>query len=110
MIDVYNKKSLEEAISKCSTEYHDDIVCDKLLFIPEQDENEDGYISAKRYAIIGDTIKYMGKTDFMPTTSLGWLPTEVQMDFCSGGIQLFCHGHKLICDCCCFTATVIEII
>ena len=64
-----------------------------LIFIPEDEQNKEGYITAKRFGYSYDTEKfdYLGRTDIMPF-SIDY--KEYQMDFVPGGINLFRKDRK----------------
>ena len=64
-----------------------------LIFIPEDEQNEEGYITAKRFGYSYDTEKldYLGRTDIMPF-SIDY--KEYQMNFVPGGINLFRKDRK----------------
>lgn len=60
-----------------------------LIFIPENEQNEEGYINAKRFGYLFDTeeLDYLGNTDVMP-----WeinYTEDYRMDFVPGGVNLF---------------------
>ena len=86
----YNPKELNAAIKEAiGRGVKDEDMYDCLMFIPENEQNEDGYINAKRFGYNNDTkeLDYLGDTDVMP-----WdinYNKDYRMDFVSGGINLF---------------------
>ena len=64
-----------------------------LMFIPENNQNEEGYTDAKRFGYNSDTeeFDYLGNTDVMPF-SINY--EEFQMDFVPGGVSLFRRDLK----------------
>lgn len=90
----YNPKELNTAIKLAISEGIKDVaMCDCLIFIPEDEQNSDNYINAKRFGYNRDTGKldYLGDTDIMP---FGIDYKEYQMDFVPGGINLFRKDRK----------------
>ena len=86
----YNPKELNAAIKEAvSRGFKDEGMYDCLIFMPENEQNEDGYINAKRFGYRFDTeeLDYLGDTDVMP-----WdinYKEDYHMDFVPGGINLF---------------------
>ena len=77
--------AIEEAISRG---VKDEGMYDCLMFIPENKQNEEGYIDAKRFGYRFDTkeLDYLGDTDIMP-----WdinYTEDYRMDFVPGGVNL----------------------
>lgn len=66
---------------------------DCLMFIPSNEQNEEGYIDAKRFGYNKDTdtLDYLGCTDIMP-----WEIDykDYNMDFVPGGINIFRKDRK----------------
>ena len=66
---------------------------DCLMFIPNYEQNEEGYIDAKRFGYNKDTdtLDYLGCTDIMP-----WEIDykDYNMDFVPGGINIFRKDRK----------------
>lgn len=62
---------------------------DSLMFIPENNQNKEGYIDAKRFGYRSDTqeLDFLGNTDVMPW-KLNYTE-NYRMDFIPGGINLF---------------------
>lgn len=77
--------AIEEAISKG---IKDEGMYDCLMFIPENKQNEEGYIDAKRFGYNNDTkeLDFLGYTDIMPW-DIDY--KHYRMDFVPGGINLF---------------------
>lgn len=85
----YNPKELNTAIKEAvSRGVKDEGMYDCLMFIPENEQNEDGYINAKRFGYNNDTkeLDYLGCTDFMPW-NINY--EDYKMDFVPGGVNLF---------------------
>ena len=86
----YNPKELNAAIKEAvSRGVKDEGMYDCLMFMPENEQNEDGYINAKRFGYRFDTeeLDYLGNTDVMP-----WdidYKEDYRMDFVPGGVNLF---------------------
>ena len=86
----YDPKELTAAIKEAiSKGIKDEGMYDCLMFIPENHQNEEGYIDAKRFGYNNDTkeLDFLGYTDIMP-----WKINDkenYQMDFVPGGINLF---------------------
>ena len=86
----YDPKELTAAIKEAiSRGIKDEGMYDCLMFIPENHQNEEGYIDAKRFGYNNDTkeLDFLGYTDIMP-----WeinYKEDYQMDFVPGGINLF---------------------
>ena len=86
----YNPKELTAAIKEAvSRGIKDEGMYDCLMFIPENKQNEEGYIDAKRFGYRFDTeeLDYLGDTDVMP-----WkidYKEDYRIDFVPGGVNLF---------------------
>ena len=86
----YNPEELNAAIKEAiSRGFKDEGMYDCLMFMPENEQNEDGYINAKRFGYNNDTkeLDYLGDTDVMP-----WdinYNKDYRMDFVPGGVNLF---------------------
>lgn len=98
--------AIEEAISKG---IKDEGIYNCLMFIPEKEQNEEGYIDAKRFGYNHDTqeLDYLGNTDIMP-----WginYTEDYCMDFVPGGINLFRKDkQKFKVSSICYCDTVIN--
>ena len=65
----YNKKELDKAIAKAIDKgYIQKGIYTSLLFISEDNQNNDGYIEAKRFGYNRnkDSLDYLGSTDIKP--------------------------------------------
>ena len=85
----YNSEELNAAIKEAiSRGVKDEGMYDCLMFIPENEQNEDGYINAKRFGYNNDTkeLDYLGDTDIMPW-NIDY--KDYKMDFVPGGVNLF---------------------
>ena len=85
----YNPKELNAAIKEAiSRGVKDEGMYDSLIFMPENEQNEDGYINAKRFGYRSDIeeLDYLGDTDVMPW-NIDY--KHYCMDFVPGGINLF---------------------
>lgn len=86
----YNPEELSTAIEEAiSRGIKDEGIYDCLMFIPESNQNEEGYIDAKRFGYRFDTkeLDFLGHTDVMP-----WnidYKEYYRMDFIPSGINLF---------------------
>ena len=86
----YNPKELNAAIEEAiSRGIKKEGMYNSLMFIPENEQNEDGYIDAKRFGYNNDTkeLDFLGHTDIMP-----WkidYKEDYCMDFVPGGVNLF---------------------
>ena len=86
----YNPEELNAAIEKAVKKgLKDKGMYDCLMFIPENKQNEEGYIDAKRFGYIIDAkeLDFLGHTDVMP-----WkidYNEDYCMDFVPGGVNLF---------------------
>ena len=86
----YNPEELNAAIKVAiSKGVKDEGMYDCLMFMPENEQNEEGYINAKRFGYNNDTkeLDYLGDTDVMP-----WnidYKEDYRMDFVPGGVNLF---------------------
>ena len=91
----YNPKELNAAIKEAiSRGFKDKGMYDCLMFIPDKEQNEEGYIDAKRFGYRFDTeaLDYLGYTDVMP-----WdinYKEDYRMDFVPGGVNLFRKDRK----------------
>ena len=86
----YNPKELNAAIKEAiSRGIKDKGIYDSLIFMPENEQNEEGYIDAKRFGYNRDTkeLDYLGNTDIMPF-EIDYTK-DYCMDFVPGGINLF---------------------
>lgn len=98
--------SIKEAISKG---IKDEGMYNCLMFIPSNEQNEEGYIDAKRFGYDKDTdtLDYLGHTDIMP-----WeinYNKDYCMDFVPGGINLFRKDReKFKVSSICYCDTVIN--
>ena len=85
----YNPKELNVAIKEAiSRGVKDERMYNTLIFMPENEQNEDGYINAKRFGYRFDTeeLDYLGDTDVMPW-NIDY--KDYKMDFVPGGVNLF---------------------
>ena len=85
----YNPEELNAAIKEAiSRGFKDEGMYDCLMFMPENEQNEDGYINAKRFGYNNDTkeLDYLGDTDIMPW-NIDY--KDYKMDFVPGGVNLF---------------------
>ena len=85
----YNPEELNAAIKEAiSRGFKDEGMYDCLMFMPENEQNEDGYINAKRFGYNNDTkeLDYLGNTDIMPW-NIDY--KDYKMDFVPGGVNLF---------------------
>ena len=86
----YNPEELNVAIKKAiSRGVKDEGIYNSLIFIPDNDMNEDGYVNAKRFGYNNDTeeLDYLGDTDVMP-----WnidYNKSYRMDFVPGGVNIY---------------------
>lgn len=64
-----------------------------LIFIPDNYQNNEGYVDAKRFGYNRNTgtLDYLGYTDIMPYSISN---NEYSMNFIPGGIQLFRKDRK----------------
>ena len=106
----YNPEELHTAIKEAiSRGIKEKGMYNCLIFIPEKEQNEEGYIDAKRFGYNFDTQKldYLGDTDVMP-----WkidYTKDYHMDFVPGGINLFRKdGKKFKVSSMCYCTTVID--
>lgn len=86
----YNPEELNAAIKEAiSRGIKDEGMYDSLMFIPENNQNKEGYIDAKRSGYRSDTqeLDFLGNTDVMPW-KLNYTE-NYRMDFIPGGINLF---------------------
>ena len=85
----YNPEELNAAIKEAiSRGVKDEGMYDCLMFMPENEQNEDGYVNAKRFGYNNDTeeLDYLGDTDVMPW-NIDY--KDYKMDFVPGGVNLF---------------------
>ena len=86
----YDPKELNAAIKEAiSRGFKDEGMYDCLMFMPENEQNEDGYVNAKRFGYNNDTkeLDYLGDTDIMPW-NINYME-DYRMDFVPGGVNLF---------------------
>ena len=91
----YNPKELNAAIEEAiSRGIKDEGMYDCLIFIPEKEQNEEGYIDAKRFGYRFDTkeLDFLGNTDIMPF-EIDY-NNNYYMDFVPGGVNLFRKDRK----------------
>ena len=91
----YDPKELNAAIEEAiSRGIKDEGMYDCLMFIPEKEQNEEGYIDAKRFGYRFDTkeLDFLGNTDIMPF-EIDY-NNNYYMDFVPGGINLFRKDGK----------------
>lgn len=109
----YNKKELDEAIDKAIDKgYIEEGNYTSLLFIPEDTQNNDGYIVAKRFGYNRSTgtLDYLGITNVMPFEGLDINYKDYQMDFIPNGIQLFrTNRGEFKVDASLYSSTIITI-
>ena len=85
----YNPEELNAAIKEAvSRGVKDEGMYNSLIFMPENKQNEDGYVNAKRFGYRFDTegLDYLGDTDVMPW-NLDY--KHCRMDFVPGGINIY---------------------
>lgn len=85
----YNPKELNAAIKEAiSRGVKDEGIYNSLIFIPDNEMNEDGYINAKRFGYRSDTeeLDYLGDTDVMPW-NIDY--KHYRMDFVPGGVNIY---------------------
>ena len=84
----YNPKELNAAIKEAiGRGVKDEGMYDCLMFMPENEQNEDDYVNAKRFGYNNDTkeLDYLGDTDIMP-----WIDyKDYKIDFVPGGVNIF---------------------
>ena len=79
-----------------------------LMFMPENEQNYDGYVNAKRFGYNHNTkeFDYLGITDIMPC-SINY--KDYSMDFVPGGINIFrCDRKEFKVDSTLYSDTIIE--
>ena len=101
----YNQEELNAAIKEAvSRGVKDEGMYDSLIFMPNNELNEDGYINAKRFGYRFDTeeLDYLGDTDVMPW-NIDY--KHYRMDFVPGGINIYSTdvekfkvSSKVYCD------------
>ena len=110
----YNKKELNKAIAKAIDKgYIQEGIYTSLLFISEDNQNNDGYIEAKRFGYNRntDSLDYLGTTDIMPFEGIDISYKDYQMDFIPNGIQLFRRGKgEFKVDASYYSSTIITIL
>ena len=106
----YNSEELNAAIKEAiSRGVKDEGTYNCLMFIPNNEQNSDGYVDAKRFGYNHDTkeLDYLGDTDLMP-----WeidYNEEYNMDFVPGGVNLFRKDRKKFkVSSMCYCTTVID--
>ena len=85
----FNPKELNAAIKEAiSRGVKDEGIYNSLIFIPDNEMNEDGYVNAKRFGYRFDTeeLDYLGDTDVMPW-DIDY--KHYRMDFVPGGINIY---------------------
>ena len=85
----YNPKELNAAIKEAiSKGIKDEGMYDCLIFIPENKQNEEGYVDTKRFGYHFDTkeLDYLGDTDVMPW-NIDY--EDYLIEFVPGGVNLF---------------------
>ena len=106
----YNPKELNAAIEEAiSRGIKDEGMYDCLMFIPEKEQNEEGYIDAKRFGYRFDTkeLDFLGNTDIMPF-EIDY-NNNYYMDFVPGGVNLFRKDRKKFkVSSICYCYTVID--
>ena len=106
----YDPKELNAAIEEAiSRGIKDEGMYDCLMFIPENHQNEEGYIDAKRFGYRFDTeeLDYLGNTDIMPF-EIDY-NNNYYMDFVPGGVNLFRKDRKKFkVSSMCYCTTVID--
>ena len=106
----YNPEELNAAIEKAiSRGIKDEGMYDCLIFIPEKEQNEEGYIDAKRFGYRFDTkeLDFLGNTDIMPF-EIDY-NNNYYMDFVPGGVNLFRKDRKKFkVSSMCYCTTVIK--
>ena len=91
----YNPEELNAAIKEAiSRGIKEEGMYDCLMFIPENHQNEEGYIDAKRFGYNFDTqeLDYLGNTDIMPF-EIDY-NNDYHMDFVPGGVNIFRKDRK----------------
>ena len=86
----YNPEELNAAIKEAiSRGVKDEGIYDSLIFMPENEQNEDGYINAKRFGYNNDTeeLDYLGYTDVM-RWNINY-NKDYRMDFVPGGVNIY---------------------
>ena len=85
----YNPEELNAAIKVAvSRGVKDEGMYDTLIFMPENEQNEEGYVNAKRFGYNRDAkeLDYLGDTDVMPHY-INY--KDYSMEFVPGGVNLF---------------------
>lgn len=85
------------------------MIADAIIFVPETEQNNDGYINAHRYLLVKDkdnkkVLYDGGVTDigpsFEPYNVARSLPfNKVNIDFVPGGIAMRFDNEKVLVDC-----------
>ena len=97
--------AIEEAISRGIKEKG---MYNCLMFIPNNEQNSDGYIDAKRFGYNFNTqeLDYLGDTDVMPW-NIDY--KYYRMDFVPGGVNIYrTDVEKLKVSSKCYCNTIIE--
>lgn len=85
----YDSKELNAAIKEAiSRGVKDEGIYNSLIFMPENKQNEDGYINAKRFGYRFNTeeLDYLGDTDVMPW-NIDY--KYYRMEFVPGSINIY---------------------
>lgn len=85
----FDPKELNAAIKEAiSRGVKDEGMYNSLIFIPSDEQNEEGYVDAKRFGYRFDTeeLDYLGDTDIMPW-NIDY--KYYRMEFVPGGINIF---------------------
>lgn len=105
----YNPKELNAAIKEAlSKGIKGEGMYTCLMFMPESEQNYDGYVNAKRFGYNHNTkeFDYLGITDVMPCF-INY--KDYRMDFVPGGINVFrCDRKEFKVDGTLYSDTIIE--
>ena len=85
----YNPEELNAAIEVAVIRgVKDEGMYNSLIFMPDNEMNDDGYVNAKRFGYNDDTeeLDYLGDTDVMPW-NIDY--KHYRMDFVPGGINIY---------------------
>lgn len=85
----FDPKELNAAIKEAiSRGVKDEGIYNSLIFIPSNEQNEEGYVDAKRFGYRFDTeeLDYLGDTDIMPW-NIDY--KYYRMEFVPGGVNIF---------------------
>ena len=106
----YNPEELNAAIKEAiSRGVKDEGIYNSLIFMPENEQNEDGYINAKRFGYNNDTkeLDYLGDSDVMP-----WdinYNKDYRMAFVPGRVNIYrTDVEKLKVSSKCYCNTIIR--